>query len=230
MDSNRHSQTSNPYLAVIKRDLMLAYQSPGQLLNPLFFYVLVVILFPLAIGPQSGILQQIAPGIIWVAGLLAMLMALDGLFRSDFADGSLELLALSPYPFTLLVLAKVATHWLLTGLPLVLLAPLLSQFFSLSGTSTSILAATLLLGTPTLSLIGAIGAALTLSVRSSGALLALVVLPLYVPVLIFAAGAVKAVGVGLPVSGQLYFLAAFLVLAASLAPLAIAAALKINLN
>ncbi|HEX7028158.1 MAG TPA: heme exporter protein CcmB [Gammaproteobacteria bacterium] len=221
---------SNPYIALLKRDLLLAFRSPGQLLNPVLFYLLVLILFPLGIGPESRILQIIGPGIIWVAALLATLLALDTLFRGDFLDGSLEMLALSPRPFALLVAVKIAAHWLLTGLPLLLLTPLLGTFFSLSGHTIGILMLTLLLGTPVLSLIGAIGAALTVGIRGGGALLALVILPLYIPVLIFAAGAVDASVSGLPFSGQLYFLASLLVLAVTLAPPAVAAALRISLN
>lgn len=221
---------SNPYLALLKRDLLLAFRSPGQLLNPLLFYLLVLILFPLGIGPESRTLQEIGPGIVWVAALLSTLLALDTLFRDDFLDGSLELLALSPWPFSLLITVKVAVHWLLTGLPLLLLTPLLGTFFSLSGHTTGILMLTLLLGTPILSLVGAIGAALTVSIRGGGALLALVILPLYIPVLIFSTGTVDAAASGLPISGQLFFLASLLVLAISLAPPAVAAALKISLN
>ena len=220
----------NPYWALAKRDLLLAFRSPGQLLNPLFFYVLVVILFPLGIGPEENTLREIAPGIIWVAALLATLMALDSLFRGDFLDGSLEQMALSPHSFVLLVATKIITHWLMINVPLLVVTFPLGSFFSLSGSSLSILVATLLLGTPVLSLVGAIGAALTVSLRGGGALLALLVLPLYVPVLIFAAGAVNAAETGLPISGQLYFLASLLVLALTLAPLATAAALKISLD
>lgn len=222
--------SSNPYWTLLKRDLLLAFRSPGQLLNPVLFYLLVLILFPLGIGPESHTLQIIGPGIIWVAALLATLLGLDTLFRNDFLDGSLEMLALSPRPFALLVAVKIAGHWLLTGLPLLLLTPLLGTFFSLSGHTIGILMLTLLLGTPVLSLVGAIGAALTVGISSSGALLALVILPLYIPVLIFSAGTVDAAAVGLPISGQLYFLAALLVLAMTLAPPAAAAALKISLN
>lgn len=221
---------SNPYLALLKRDLLLAFRSPGQLLNPLLFYLLVLILFPLGIGPESHTLQKIGPGIVWVAALLSTLLALDTLFRGDFLDGSLELLALSPRPFALLIAVKIAVHWLLTGLPLLLLTPLLGTFFSLSGHTTGILMLTLLLGTPILSLVGAVGAALTVGIRGGGALLALVILPLYIPVLIFSAGTVNAAAVGLPISGQLFFLASLLVLAVTLAPPATAAALKISLN
>jgi heme exporter protein B len=216
--------------AVIRRDLLVTLRRPGLVFNPLLFYILVISLFPLATGPDQRLLQTIAPGVIWVAALLAVLLALESLFRADFEDGSLELLALSPVPLPLLVLAKIAAHWLLTGLPLVLVSPILGLFLTLPATSVQMLMLTLALGTPVLSLIGAIGAALTLIVRSSGALLALLVLPLYIPVLIFAAGAVGAAAAGLPVIGQLYALTALLVLAISLAPLAAAAAVRISLQ
>lgn len=216
-------------LALLRRDLLLTFRNPGQILNPLLFYLLVVTLVPLGVGADQQILQNIAPGIIWVAALLATLLALDPLFRNDLFDGSLEQMALSPAPFALLITAKILVHWLITGLPLILLSPLFATLFSLSTNATKILALTLLLGTPVLSAIGAIGAALTVSIRNSGALLALLILPLYVPVLIFAAGAVSAAAAGLPVAGQLYFLAALMVLSITLAPWATAAALKIHL-
>lgn len=217
-------------LMVIRRDLLAAVRKPGQILNPLLFYVLAVSLFPLGVGPARNLLQSIAPGVVWVAALLAVLLALESLFRADFEDGGLELLALSPAPLPLLALAKILAHWLLTGLPLIVLSPLLGLLLALPETSVAVLVLTLALGTPVLSLIGAIGAALTLAVRSSGALMALLVLPLYIPVLIFAAGAVSASMAGLPLAGQMYFLAALLVLALTLAPMAVAAAIRINLQ
>jgi heme exporter protein B len=216
-------------LALLQRDLLLAFRNPEQLVNPLLFYLLVVTLVPLGVGADPQILRDIAPGIIWVAALLATLLALDSLFRNDLADGSLEQLALSPTPFALLIGIKILVHWLVTGLPLILLSPLFALLFLLSGDTAAILTLTLLLGTPALSAIGAIGAALTASIRNSGALLALIILPLYVPILIFAADAVAATQTGLPAAGQLYFLAALLVLSLTLAPLVSAAALKIHL-
>ena len=217
-------------LTVIRRDLLAALRKPGQILNPLLFYVLAVSLFPLGVGPERHLLQSIASGVVWVAALLSVLLALESLFRADFEEGGLELLALSPVPLSLLALSKILAHWLLTGLPLIVLSPLLGLLLALPKTSVAVLVLTLALGTPVLSLIGAIGAALTLAVRSSGALLALLVLPLYIPVLIFAAGAVSASMAGLPLAGQLYFLAALLVLALTLAPPAVAAAIRINLQ
>lgn len=217
-------------LTVIRRDLLAALRKPGQVLNPLLFYVLAVSLFPLGVGPERNLLQAIASGVVWVAALLAVLLALESLFRADFEEGGLELLALSPVPLPLLALSKILAHWLLTGLPLIVLSPLLGLLLALPATSVAVLVLTLALGTPVLSLIGAIGAALTLAVRSSGALMALLVLPLYIPVLIFAAGAVSASMAGLPLAGQMYFLAALLVLALTLAPPAVAAAIRINLQ
>jgi heme exporter protein B len=221
---------SHAILAAIRRDLLAALRKPGQILNPLLFYILAVSLFPLGVGPERELLQSIASGVVWVAALLSVLLALESLFRADFEEGGLELLALRPVPLPLLALAKILAHWLLTGLPLIVLSPLLGMLLALPETAVGILVLTLALGTPVLSLIGAIGAALTLAVRSNGALLALLVLPLYIPVLIFAAGAVSASMAGLPLAGQMYFLAALLVLALTLAPPAVAAAIRINLQ
>lgn len=217
-------------LALLRRDLLLGFRNPGQFLNPLLFYLLVVTLVPLGVGADLKILHSIGPGIIWVAALLATLLGLDPLFRNDLLDGSLEQLALSPTPFSVLMAVKIFVHWLSTGLPLVLLSPVLAALFSLSTGGLSILAMSLLLGTPVLSAVGAIGAALTVGVRNSGALLALLILPLYTPVLIFAAGAVAAAETGLPVLGQMYFLTALMILSITLAPMATAAALKIHLG
>ena len=215
-------------MGVLRRDLLLAVRGRMELALPLLFYVMVVTLVPLAVSPDAATLAGLAPGIIWVGALLATLLSLDRLFRSDFDDGTLDLLLLSPAPLPLLVCAKVFAHWLATGLPLLLVSPLLALFLSLPSNALDILAVTLILGTPVLSLIGAVGVALTVRVRRGGALLALLVLPLYVPVLIFAANAVSAAVDGLPVTGQLYMLGAFLALALSLAPLAAAGALRIT--
>jgi heme exporter protein B len=188
------------------------------LLYPLAFFVLVILLFPLAVSPDPRILSSIATGVIWVAALLASLLSLDRLFHSDFGDGTLEQILLSPHPLSVLVLAKVLAHWLVTGLPLLIIAPLSGIFFHLPADKILILVASLALGTPTLSLIGAIGMALTLGIRHSGMLLALLVIPLYIPVLIFG------------VNGHLAWLAALLLLAVSLAPVVIAAALRIGVE
>ncbi len=224
------SNPIRPYTALLKRDLLLAVHNPGQLISPLMFYILVIILFPFGIKPDPNILSLIAPGVIWVAALLATLLAMDSLFRADYLDGSLEQLTTSSQSLALLVTMKILVHWLITGLPLVILAPLLGVLFSLSIESIGILIVTLLLGTPVLSLIGAMGAALTLNARNSNALLALIILPFYIPVLIFGAGTVNAAAVGLPVTGQLYLLAALLVSALTLSPVVAAAAIKISLN
>jgi heme exporter protein B len=216
------------FLGVLRRDLLLAVRGHSELVLPLLFYLLVVTLVPLAVSPDAATLAGLAPGIIWVGALLATLLSLERLFRSDFDDGSLDLLLLSPAPLPVLVLAKVLAHWLTTGLPLLLIAPLLALFLALPERALATLLATLALGTPVLSFIGAVGVGLTVSVRRGGGLLALLVLPLYVPVLIFGANAVSAAADGLPVAGQLYMLGAFLALAASLAPLAAAGALRIT--
>lgn len=218
----------NPYIALFKRDLLLAVRHGREWFNPVLFFILIISLFPLGIGPEPHVLEMLAPGIIWVAALLATLLSLDNLFRSDYEDGNLEQLLVSPYSTGLLMLSKTVVHWLITGLPLILTTPLLAMLLALRADTSWTLTLTLLLGTPTLSLIGAIGAALTVGLKKSGMLLSLVVLPLYVPVLIFAASAVDATASGLPSTGQLYYLGALLVLTLTLAPFAIAAALKIS--
>lgn len=218
------------FRALVARDVLLAYRRRGETFNPLLFFILVVALFPLAVTPEMATLTVVGPGIIWVAALLATLLSLDNLFHSDFDDGALEQLLLSPYPLSMLVSAKILAHWLVTGLPLVIAAPLLALLLHLSTHAIEILLLSLLLGTPVLSLIGAIGAGLTVGLRHGGVLLALIILPLYVPVLIFGAGAVINAMTGAPVQGQLIMLAAFLVLAVTLAPLASAGALRVCVN
>lgn len=216
--------------ALLRRDLLLALRHRGELANPLLFFVIVVSLFPLGLGPESGMLRAIAPGIIWVSALLATLLSLESVFRSDFEDGSLEQLLLSPHSTSALVLTKVAAHWLVSGLPLICLAPLLGVLLHLPSTANGALIASLALGTPVLSLVGAIGVALTVGLRRGGILLSLLVLPLYIPVLIFAASAVADAALGLPITGHLYLLGALLALAVTLAPLACAAALRIGVS
>lgn len=213
---------------LLLRDMRLALRSRHELANPLIFFVLVVTLFPLAVMPTPERLQEMAPGVIWVAALLSVLLSLDRLFKQDYEDGSLDQLMLSPNPLVVLVLAKVGAHWLLTGLPLVIIAPLLGVFMQLSSESLNVLIWSLLLGTPVLSLIGAIGVSLTVAVNRGGVLLSLIVLPLYIPVLIFGANAIDVANDGMSVRGQLYFLGAVLALAISLAPLATAVALRIT--
>lgn len=216
--------------AVVGRDLKLAMRRQADIVSALFFFVIVVSLFPLGIGPEPALLRRVAPGVLWVAALLATLLGLPRLFAADHADGTLEQMALSPQPFGLLMAGKIAAHWLLSGLPLVLLAPLLGLQFGLDGGTLAVLMFALLLGTPLLSLIGAIGAALTLGLRGGGVLLALLVLPLYIPALIFGAGAVEAHSAGLDAGGHFSILAAMLALAVFFAPWATTAALRIALE
>lgn len=216
--------------AVFSRDLKTAFRQPQDLLNPLLFFVMVVTLFPLGVSPEVSFLREAGSGILWVAALLSVLLSLDHLFRHDFDDGTLEQLVLQPQPLFLLVLAKSLAHWVLTGLPLVMLAPVLGVMVHLEGNSVAILCLTLLIGTPVLSLIGSIGAALTLGLRSAGVLLSLLIIPLYIPVLIFGTGTVMSASESAPVGGQLALMGAFLVLALTLAPFASAAALRISLS
>lgn len=217
-------------LAVLRREIALALRQKGEVLTPLVFFVVVASLFPLGVGPESALLLRMAPGVLWVSALLAAMLSLQRMFASDYADGSLEQMLLSPTPLTLLVAAKALSHFVLSGLPLVLVAPVLGLQFGLDGRALGILMLSLLLGTPTLSLIGSIGASLTLGVRGAGVLLSLLILPLYIPVLIFGAGAVEADASGLGANGHLSLLAALLVLSLFFAPLATTAALKISLE
>lgn len=215
------------FWALLLRDLRLALRQPGDWLTPLSFFVLVVALFPLAFSPESKKLAQLAPGVIWVAAMLAMLLSLDGLFRQDLDDGTLEQLLLAPSPLPLLVLAKVVAHWLQTGFCLLLLSPLAALLLFLDAAALPTLLVSLLLGTPVLSLLGAVAAALTVALRRGAALIPLLTLPLMVPVIVFATAAVQAAAMGLPVAGYLALLAAFLLLALTLLPFAVAAALRI---
>jgi len=221
---------TSAFFAIIRRDLILAFRRRAEIANPLFFFVLVVTLFPLGIGAQPKLLQAMAPGVIWVSALLAAMLSLDSLFRSDFDDGSLEQMLLSSHPVSVLVLGKIMAHWLVTGLPLLLIAPLLALFLGLPEQALGTLLLTLVLGTPVLSLIGAIGVALTVGLRRGGMILSLLVLPLYIPVLIFASNAVDMAATGLPVSAQINILTAILLIALVLAPLPAAAALKMSIN
>ncbi len=215
---------------VLKRELRIAFRSGSEVMNPLWFFLIVITLFPLGIGPEPRLLARIAPGILWVAALLSSLLALERLFRDDFIDGSLEQLLLMPAPLPLIVLGKVAAHWMITGLPLLLLSPLAALLLSLDFASWRAMALTLLLGTPTLSFLGAIGVGLTVGLRRGGVLLSLLVLPLAIPVLIFASGAMDAAGQGLPIGGYLAILGALLAASFSLAPFATAAALRISVQ
>ncbi|MCK5382252.1 MAG: heme exporter protein CcmB [Gammaproteobacteria bacterium] len=218
------------FALLLKRDLVLAVRHRAEMINPLLFFVLVTSLFPLGIGADPKLLQAVGPGVIWVAALLAALLSLEGIFRSDFEDGTLEQFLLSSHPVSVLVLAKVLAHWLITGLPLLVISPLLGVLLGLPGDAIIILLVTLALGTPVLSLIGAVGVALTVGLRKGGMILSLLVLPLYVPLLIFAASAVDTAAAGLPVTAHLSLISALLVLALSLSPLATAAALRISLS
>ncbi|MBP6717883.1 MAG: heme exporter protein CcmB [Rhodoferax sp.] len=216
--------------AMLRREMSVALRQKGEVLTPLVFFVVVASLFPLGVGPESALLLRMAPGVLWVSALLAAMLSLQRLFSADYADGSLEQMVLSGTPLALLVAVKALSHFLLSGLPLVLMAPVLGLQFGLDARALGILVLTLLLGTPTLSLIGSIGAALTLGVRGAGVLLALLVLPLFIPVLIFGAGAVEADAAGLGFGGHLSLLAALLVLSVFFAPLATATALRISLE
>ncbi len=218
------------FFAVIRRDLILAFRRRAEVANPVFFFILVVTLFPLGIGAQPRLLQAMAPGIIWVSALLAVMLSLDSLFRSDFDDGSLEQMLLSSHPLTILVFAKIIAHWMVTGLPLLLVAPLLAVFLGLPEQALGTLLITLVLATPVLSLIGSIGVSLTVGLRRGGMILSLLVLPLYVPVLIFASNAVEMAGNGLEVDAQINILIAIFFMSVVLAPLPAAAALKMSIS
>jgi len=215
---------------VVRRDLLLAMRRKSDVLSALFFFVIVSSLFPLGIGAETALLRKIAPGVIWVAALLSTMLGLQRMFAADHADGTLEQMALSPEPLALLVGGKIAAHWLVCGLPLVALAPLIGLQFDLSGAELGILVLALLLGTPVLSLIGSVGAALTLGVRGGGVLLSLLVLPLYIPTLIFGSGAVYAHTAGQDAGAHLSLLGALLVLGLFFAPWATTAAIRIAIE
>ena len=216
--------------AVIHRDLRLVMRRRTDIVSTLFFFVIVVSLFPLGIGPETELLRKLAPGVLWVAALLSTMLSLPRLFVDDYRDGTLEQLALAPQPLGLIVLAKIIAHWLASGLPLTLLTPLLGLQFDLSSNVLWILTVSLLIGTPALSGIGAIGAALTLGVRGSGVLLSLLVLPLYIPALIFGAGAVEAASSGIGAQAHLSLLGALTLGCVFFAPWPVAAALRIALE
>ena len=216
--------------AQARRDLRLVWRRRGDAAQPLLFALMVVALFPLAVGADPVQLARIAPGVVWVAVLLAGLLTLDSLYRGDLEDGSLEQMLLAPVPLAWLVAVRVAVHWATSALPLVLLVPVLAELLFLPGELLPLLLVSLLLGTPLLSLLGAVVAALTVGIRRSGMLLALLALPLFLPVLVFGAGSVMAAAQGLPWAGALLLLAAGLVLALVLAPLAAAAAIRIALT
>lgn len=221
------TEAGSAFIATLKRDLLLAGRHPGDWINPLVFFLIAITLVPLGVGPESELLAVLAPGILWVMALLATLLSLDGLFRSDFDDGALEQCLVSPSLLYLTVLAKVLAHWLVTGLPLTLMSPLLGLMLALPEGGYGVLCLSLMIGTVTMSLIGSVGAALTVSLRRGGLLLSLIVMPLYVPVLIFGASAVNDAALGNEVGVALAVLGTFGAMAAVLAPFAAAAALRI---
>ena len=220
----------NQLLSIIFRDLRLAVRQGGATFLALIFFVLTVTLFPLGIGSEPSVLARVAPGVLWVAALLAAMLSLDRLFQADFEDGSLEQLALSGMPTGVMVLGKIMAHWLTTGLPLLLVSPILAVLLNMDYEGFVVLLLTMLIGTPALSLIGSIGAALTLTVRRGGVLLSLLVLPLYIPVLIFGVSAIDAAVHGLNAKPHLYLLAALAVASLPLGPWAAAVAVKISLE
>jgi heme exporter protein B len=215
---------------VIKRDLLLAMRRRADVLTTLIFFVIVVSLFPLGVGPEAEMLRKMASGVVWVAALLASMLSLPRMFAADYADGTLEQMMLAPQSLSVLVLGKIVAHWMLSGLPLALIAPVLGLQFNMPVEALWILVLGLLLGTPVLSMIGAIGAALTLGLRGGGVLVSLLVLPLCIPVLIFGSGAVEAVSSGMSVSSNLAFLGAFMLFALVFTPFVAAQALRISME
>jgi len=220
--------THNGFAVIISRDLRLGSRRRIEALLPVAFFVVAASLFPLGVGPESNTLRQIAPGIMWVCALLSAMLSLNSLYASDYADGSLEQMLLSTHSTILIAAAKAVAHWLMTGVPLILVAPVLGLLFDMSFPAIVTLTLSLLLGTPILSLMGGVGAALTLGLRNGGVLILLLVLPLCIPVLIFGAGAVSAVDAGLSPRAHLYLLGALLLITSLVAPPATAAALRIS--
>lgn len=219
-----------PFFVVLRRDLMLAMRRRGDVLTVLFFFVIVASLFPLGVGPDPRLLRLMGGGVVWVSALLAAMLSLGRMFASDYADGTLEQLILTPTPPVVWITGKILAHWLVSGVPLILVAPVLGVQFGLSNEALGVLVFSLLLGTPVLSLIGAIGAALTLGLRGGGVLVSLLVLPLYIPVLIFGAGAVDGAMSGLGAEAHLSLLGGILILAFMLTPWAVSAALRISIE
>ena len=221
----------NSFWLILKRDLLLALRRRSEVFTVLFFFIVVISLFPLGVGTDDKFLKQIAPGVVWIAALLASTLALDRLFGSDYLDGTLEQIILVPQSLPMMVLAKMVAHWVLTGLPLVLISPLVGLFYHLPADSIGVLMLFLLLGTPALSMVGAIGAALTLGLRGGGVLISLLVLPFYIPVLVYGSGAISTSMVeGLSIQPYLLLLSAFGLLSLIFTPWATAAALKISLE
>ncbi|BFM07553.1 heme exporter protein CcmB [Halioxenophilus aromaticivorans] len=227
---NQSTSLFGGFAATFQRDLLLAYRNRGELVNPLVFFLIVITMVPLGITPDPNELAKLAPGMIWVVALLATLLSLDGLFKGDFDDGTLEQYLISPQPLYLIVLAKVVVHWLVTGLPLMLFAPVLGVMLSLPAAGFVPLMLSLLLGTATLSLVGAIGAALTVGLRRGGLLLSLIIMPLYAPVLIFGASAVASATEGMPSTSQVAVLGSFMAISMIGAPFAAAGALRVSAN
>ena len=217
-------------MTIIRRELLIAFRRQADILNPLWFFIIVITLFPLGVGPAGDLLARIAAGIIWVAALLSALLSLERLFRDDFQDGALEQMMLMPIPLQLVIISKVIAHWLLTGLPLILISPLIAILLSLDFNTWLAVVFTLMVGTPTLSFIGAIGVALTVGLQKGGVLLSLLLLPLFTPILIFATAAIDAASLGMAYNGQLAILGAMLVAAMTLTPFAISASLRISVN
>jgi heme exporter protein B len=220
----------NTFLATLKRDLLVHTRHPADVFNPLVFFMIVISLFPLGIGPSQETLRMIAPGVVWVAALLATLMSMDLIFKSDYEDGSLEQMLVAEAPLLPLVLAKIVSHWLVAGLPLVILTPLISLTYFLDATGMFVLTLSLLLVSPTLSLLGAIGAALTVSLARGGLVVAILILPLYVPVLILATAMVQTGIGGGDYLGYVFWLVAILSLSLGLAPLATSFSLRVSLE
>ncbi len=218
------------FMWIIKRDLLLAIRRQSDVLTTLFFFIIVVSLFPLSVGPEMNMLRTMAPGVVWVAALLASMLSLGRMFSNDYLDGTLEQMLVSPQSLSFLVLGKTLAHWLVTGVPLVLMAPVLGIQYDLPMDALLVLTATLLLGTPVLSLIGAIGAALTLGLRGGSVLVSLLVLPLYIPILIFGAGAVEANMAGVGFDAHLSLIGAFLLVSLVFAPWAAASSLRVSLE
>ena len=218
------------YTKTLARDLKMALRNPSSFLNPLLFFVIAISLFPLAISPETHTLSNIGPGVIWVTCMLSVLLSLNALFHYDFDNGVLEQMVISPFSLSLMLLAKITAHWLLTGLPIILLSPLMGVILFLDIDSIYILMLTLLIATPSLSLIGAIGASLIVGIKNSGMLLSLLILPLYIPILIFATSAVSQAQFDLSISGQLYFLVTILLISLMTSPFVSAIALKVSLE
>tara|TARA_R110001592_G_scaffold356455_3_gene658344 strand:- start:4776 stop:5450 length:675 start_codon:yes stop_codon:yes gene_type:complete len=218
------------FVAIFQRDLLLAFRHRGEIANPVIFFFIVVTLIPLGLTPEASRLAEIAPGILWVMALLASLLSVEGMFQSDYRDGTLEQIVILPQPLYLMVLAKILVHWLVTGLPLTLLAPVLGMMLSLPEAGYLPLVLSLFMGTAVLSLVGAIGAALTVALRKGGLLLSLIVVPLYMPVLIFGASTVQRAVDGFPVEGPLAIMGALLAFSLLVSPFATAGALRISMQ